>query len=369
MESRPWCTYGVVTDIQYADIDNRQNYTKTELRYYRDSAKLAEKAFQFFEDCKSEIQGVLQLGDLIDLANSKHEREDPQSREALETILQAIKPYTGKIYHLIGNHELYNFGHDELRSRLGIPTTAGPDCCYYSLQPHPRVRIMVLDSFDLSVWGYDPEHPRRQAALKILEEHNPSENKNIPSSVDGKEHFVMFNGAVGERQRKWMEQELEESLKLGQVVVVASHVPVLPVSGPSAKAGLQWDKLELLEILHKYPNIVALLSGHTHAGGHQVDEFDVHHHVFEAVLTTPPGTDCFGLLDVYPDRLVIRGRGRLSSLTMPYRKSSIEFLKGFSSSSSSSLSSTDSTAPAPAPAEAAATAASTQKESAENKEQ
>ena len=31
------------------------------------------------------------------------------------------------------------------------------------------------------------------------------------------------------------------------------------------------------------------------------------HRVCKAVLETPPGRDCYGICDVFPDRLVVRG--------------------------------------------------------------
>jgi manganese-dependent ADP-ribose/CDP-alcohol diphosphatase len=52
--------------------------------------------------------------------------------------------------------------------------------------------------------------------------------------------------------------------------------------------------------------------------GYALDERGIHHRVLAAVVETPPGRDCFGVLDVYPDRLELLGQDRMASAVMPF---------------------------------------------------
>ena len=41
-----------------------------------------------------------------------------------------------------------------------------------------------------------------------------------------------------------------------------------------------------------------------------MDEWGIHHRVLNAVVETKPGTGCYGIMDVYTDRLELRGHWR-----------------------------------------------------------
>jgi hypothetical protein len=57
------------------------------------------------------------------------------------------------------------------------------------------------------------------------------------------------------------------------------------------------------------------------AGGFQdgyfQDEAGIHHRVLAAMLETPPGEDCYGMVEVFEDRLRLVGEGALASTDMP----------------------------------------------------
>ena len=102
---QPIVSFGLITDIHYADHDDCWNYTKTQLRRYRNAANLVNEACQHWTNAKYPISFILQLGDLIDGVAAKGQA----SQRDLETILgQFRKTFPElKIYHLWGNHELY----------------------------------------------------------------------------------------------------------------------------------------------------------------------------------------------------------------------------------------------------------------------
>lgn len=50
-----------------------------------------------------------------------------------------------------------------------------------------------------------------------------------------------------------------------------------------------------------------------------VDEWGIHHRVLNAVVEREPGTDCHGVIDVYGNRLELRGMGDMLSAVMHAR--------------------------------------------------
>jgi len=46
---------------------------------------------------------------------------------------------------------------------------------YYSYEPHPAWRFLVLDSFDLSVIGWPAGSPEHEASKALLLSHNKNE--------------------------------------------------------------------------------------------------------------------------------------------------------------------------------------------------
>ena len=54
--------------------------------------------------------------------------------------------------------------------------------------------------------------------------------------------------------------------------------------------------------------------------GHTIDEWGIHHRVLNAVVETEPGTDCYGFIDVFSNRLEVRGVGNMVSAVMHARQ-------------------------------------------------
>ena len=50
--------------------------------------------------------------------------------------------------------------------------------------------------------------------------------------------------------------------------------------------------------------------------GYVVDDWGIHHRVLNAVVETEPGTDCYGIIDMYKDRIELRGVGDMESAVM-----------------------------------------------------
>jgi manganese-dependent ADP-ribose/CDP-alcohol diphosphatase len=92
----------------------------------------------------------------------------------------------------------------------------------------------------------------------------------------------------------------------GQSVVICSHLPICP--GTCPPACLVWNYEEVLQVLHKHPGVVvASIAGHTHQNGYLVDDSGIHHMVLPGVVEAPPGRDCYGVVEVFENRLELTG--------------------------------------------------------------
>jgi manganese-dependent ADP-ribose/CDP-alcohol diphosphatase len=69
-----------------------------------------------------------------------------------------------------------------------------------------------------------------------------------------------------------------------------------------------WNYEDVLATLHRHPGVVvASIAGHTHQNGYLVDQAGIHHMVLPGVVEAPPGRDCYGIVDVFGDKLVLNG--------------------------------------------------------------
>ena len=160
-DSRPLCAFGVLADVHYADMDDGMNFSRTRNRYYRRSLELVKTAVRDWSSGQWKADFVLQLGDLIDGYNAKR----GASRSALDSVTAELTNAGHFVYHVLGNHDLYNFSHDELLrcdqmkpsftnkdgTRMPSPGPVG----YYHFSPAKGFRIVVLDNYEISVLGQD----------------------------------------------------------------------------------------------------------------------------------------------------------------------------------------------------------------------
>ncbi|KAM7479840.1 hypothetical protein LguiA_028053 [Lonicera macranthoides] len=306
---RPLLSFGVISDVQYADIPDGRSFIGVP-RYYRHSILVLQRAVQKWNNHKK-LKFVVNFGDIIDGFCPKD-----QSLNAIKKVINEFEIFNGHAYHMIGNHCLYNLPRNKLLPLLNIPS---PDHhAYYDFSPIPEYRFIVLDGYDISAIGWPQDHPKTVEAINFLREKNPNSQKNSPEGlVDLERRFLMFNGAVGKEQLEWLDNTLQDATASKQKVVVCCHLPLDP--GATSKEALLWNYDEVMAVIHRYNCVKVCLAGHDHKGGHTVDSHGVHHRVLEAVLECPPGTDAFGYVDVYDDRLSLIGTDRMENTDMIFQ--------------------------------------------------
>ncbi|GFP99035.1 manganese-dependent ADP-ribose/cdp-alcohol diphosphatase [Phtheirospermum japonicum] len=281
LEKEPLLSFGVISDGVP--------------RYYRHSQLVLQRASRKWKERK--VNFVINFGDIVDGFCPKD-----QSLTTIKKIADEFNIFNGPVYHMIGNHCLYNLPREKLLPLLNIHNRN--NLAYYDFSPVPEYRFVVLDGYDISAIGWPKDHPK---TLK----------KNSPNGLVGRERrFLMFNGAVGKEQLEWLDNVLQEATKLNQKTVICCHLPLDPQA--ASNEALLWNHDEVMDVIHRYDCVKLCLAGHDHKGGYSVDSYGVHHRILEAALDCPPGTDAFGCIDLFHDRLILYGTDRLKSQEMVF---------------------------------------------------
>ncbi|XP_068120061.1 manganese-dependent ADP-ribose/CDP-alcohol diphosphatase-like [Hyperolius riggenbachi] len=316
-DQKPHFSFGVIADIQYANKPNGPSHWKT-MRYYQQSLHHLQEAIEEWNQEEPPPQFVLQLGDIIDSFNRRY----GLSQEALGVVLKHVSQAKMPFHHIWGNHELYNFNRDSLReSRLNtepVQEKQGDECggshsenpnnadyYAYHFSPHSKFCFILVDTYDLSVLG------RRQDCQRYLDSWDFVDQVMEDQNGLDDRHLVEFNGGMGAEQLSWLDERLGYCDRHDERAIVAGHVPVHPKAKRSDC--LAWNYRDILRVLQSHRSVVAYFAGHDHSGGYHLDSRGIHHITMEGVVESPPDSNAFGTVDVYEDRMVLRGRGRVRS--------------------------------------------------------
>ncbi|CAM2725538.1 unnamed protein product [Rotaria socialis] len=314
---KPIVSFGLITDIHYANQDDRWNYSKTFLRRYRNSLNLVDQACNYWLNGIHPISFIIQLGDIIDGSCQTNET----STDDLKLILKQFRDFS-PIYHIWGNHELYNFTRNELLN--------GPLCSfdtknispghYGTLLVCPNLRIIAIDTYELSLLGIDKNNENYIKAMNLLKEYNKNENVNDPTGLDGyQQRFIKLNGALTHKQLLWLKEELMKAKHLHEKVIIffsssytPGHIPIHPKAGD--ELALLWNYEDILDILWTVDNtVLAYIAGHSHEGAYFYDEKNIHHLTLHAIVECEPDTNAFATVHVYKEFLIIQGVGRIGT--------------------------------------------------------
>ena len=325
---KPLASFGLLTDIQYADCDDGMSFDKARHRYYRNSLKLVRQAVEHWkkyeEESKQKLKFVIQLGDLID---GKSIPLPGSSLGAMNTVLSELnklvddepaQPSTPpRLLHIGGNHEMYNFKRKELlelplnTSRfLDSNKSNSPNLAnYYSYEVSDKLRLICLDFYEFSALGLDEDDPVYLQAMKLLRTHNKNEDLNSCQGLRGHaQRFTKFNGSLSPTQMAWLADELQKSKQSNKKVIVCGHLPIhAKASDPMC---LAWNSKELLELLWSYHDcVITYFAGHDHQGGYFRDKCNIHHITYNAILETPANSNAFAIVKVYDNKVSVEGVG------------------------------------------------------------
>lgn len=266
---------GVIADIQYADVEDETNAWSGETRRFRESLKCAKRAGKHFQNVGVDL--VLQMGDILDGKSGKDYK-----RYLFERILPALKCTKTKNnseeeievprIDIMGNHELYLAKRNEWKNLSNFFDVSSNELRSYREICNDKWRVIFLDTYAVNVVEFTPdeiqgalEYPFRyrdqwpekyRIGHEFLEENNLQALKGYSGEqkIDWfkgvpteKKKFVPFNGGLGEKQLKWLENQLSEAYQKKQLVCLFGHIPITK-NNWSSKCIL-WDSEDLGKLL------------------------------------------------------------------------------------------------------------------------
>lgn len=279
MTQEPLLRFGVIADPQYADLDPNPVLN----RHFRQSLAKLSEAVATFEG--EDLSFVMTLGDLID-----------RGWDNLEPALSIYRRSRHECLFLPGNHDFLV----EPERIAAVHATLGMPAPYYSFT-RAGIRFVVIDGCEESLFATvaDPKrHARARTRLDALK-------------AKGAQNAMDWNAGISERQFAWIAGQLEAARTLGQKVIVMGHYPLYPATDHCL-----WDAEALRDLLASAPHVLAYLCGHDHRGG--LGRAGTCWFVNFKGMVDTVSENAFARVDLYPDRLDIRGFGREESRALAF---------------------------------------------------
>lgn len=274
--SPPFFSFGIVTDVQYAECEPEGT------RFYRQSTtKLREAMNALIADS---VSFVIDLGDLID-----------HGIESYKPVTDIFDSSGLKVYHIRGNHDYSVDKRYKKHLPVDMPSKEG----YYSFVKD-NFRFIALNGNEISTYAEVSKQFVTQAEKMI-----------VALKDSGSLNATEWNGGVSARQLEWLKAQLDESVSKNEKVFILSHFPLLPESQHNLL-----NYKEVLALLGDYHNIIACFSGHNHAGGYA--NFNLIHFVTLKGMVETEELGSYSRVDVYANRIWITGSGRERSQILAY---------------------------------------------------
>ena len=242
--------------------------------------KLNEAIASFNED---QVDFVQNLGDIID--------GGWMFFDSILPLYQNLEPGIEN-YHLLGNHD---FRIPPGRMPGLLEKLFMPD--YYYTYEKKGWQFIVLDATNYAYYS----NPLHKHDIDMV-------NKYMDSTI-GNPNNHSYNSAIGKKQQKWLEQELDRAKLSGKKVIIFSHSPLRP---PYIAENL-WNNEEIIDIIEDSPNVVAYINGHNHAGNYEVRN-GIHYITIFGMVDTKVSS--YGVLEIYENNLVLNGFGKQKSFNL-----------------------------------------------------
>jgi manganese-dependent ADP-ribose/CDP-alcohol diphosphatase len=273
---KPVLSFGLITDVQYADADPAGE------RHFRESIPKLKAAAAWLAGKK--LPFTLHLGDLID-----------RDFKSFATVMPLFDGLGHPVRHLLGNHD-YSVTDGE---KGGVVRVAGMPGEYYQFS-RSGVRFVMLDTNDLSTYKHPAGSPRDLESEALLKKLIEEKSKSAKS----------WNGGISETQLAWIEGELTAADTAKEPVILCGHHPLLPTEGHHA-----WNHEAVIALIDRHPCVVAYFNGHNHAGAEVIRQ-GVPYITFKSVLHEPE-VNAYSAIHLFADRLEIEGNGREQSRVIP----------------------------------------------------
>ncbi len=263
----PTLKIGLLADIQYCDCEMSGS------RHYRLSLEKTEAAVTTL--LKEKVDFTVVLGDMID-----------RDINSFGPVWSRLEPLNPDVMLVPGNHDCAlgegkeaDDARKDLRNRSPEVRMAG------------NIRMLFLNGTMNSIEAW-PDGSRQQA--EGLATFNKLKAAGVPNAQE-------WNGGLGDRQLRWIRNQVNRANRHHQSLILFCHLPALPGDVHSL-----WDTPELLEILQQSEKSVLYLCGHKHSGG---DDLIGNCRTINLKGMVEGTGNSFGVLEIYGDQWVIKGYG------------------------------------------------------------
>jgi hypothetical protein len=243
--------FGIITDMHYADADPAGT------RFYRESLGKVRDAVTTLRQEGASFLAV--LGDIKDMAPKESEARTLSHLAAIST---EIRRFGGPTFHVLGNHDMDNISKPQVLAGI-TNTDVDPDRTYYAFS-RGGVRFVALDACFLQN-GAAYDH----------------------GNFDWRDTWIPA------AELQWLERELADAR---EPVIVLAHQRLDRDGDVFVK-----NSAEVRAILEKPKKVLAVFTGHDHAGAiTQVN--GIHYYTQKAIVEGSGLTrNAFTLVDVHPD--------------------------------------------------------------------
>jgi len=273
---KPLFTFGIIADVQYADKNPAGN------RYYRSSLEKLSDAVSVF--MKDSVEFIVNLGDLID-----------QDYKSYKPVLDILNSSGIKTYHITGNHD-YSVDHRDL-NRLPVLNEPGEN--YYS-EDRQGYRLIFINGNEISTYSSD-NIAKISQATDLIE----------TLKKEGAINAINWNGGISRTQLGWISSQLDEAAINSEKAILFCHFPIAPDNMHN-----MLNYKEVYDTILKHDNVIAWLSGHNHEGNHAIYK-KMHFITLKGMVETDKANS-FAIVEVYNNKIVIRGYGRENSIILTF---------------------------------------------------
>ncbi|MCF7973517.1 MAG: metallophosphoesterase [Phycisphaerae bacterium] len=261
-------SFGVITDVQYADAD------PVGPRIYRGAPAKLKAAIEHLNTMNLDF--VIHLGDLID-----------HDFFSFSTMMPLIKTIKAPVAMVLGNHE-YEVDDDK---KTQVPAELGMSARYYDFVMG-NWRFVVLDTNDVSLYANTEGSDAYTEATAILNRLKALNQANAK----------VWNSAISSEQIDWLNSRLAMAESAHQKVIVFGHSQVYPDGDLRL-----WNAQEIMTVLDSHDCVAAYLNGHNHDGAYGVYN-GTHYVTFRGMLDGEDRTS-YAVVRCDPDAIRITGYG------------------------------------------------------------
>jgi alkaline phosphatase len=251
-------SFGLVTDVHYADKDMRIN------RYYREALPKLHECVKTFS--QNRLAFAVMLGDFIDKAPDR-----ATELEYLRAIRQALAQYTGEKHFVLGNHDLARLSKAEYLANCGAISQQS----YYSFNAGGYHFVILDAGFTKAGAAYDAGN------------------------------FQWKDSCIPAAQQEWLARDLANAKAAKTIVFVHQNL-----HDESSVYGVK-NAAAVRKTLEKAGNVLAVMQGHDHEGGYAKIN-GIHYFTLKALVDGATlKNNAYAVVTIAKNgRLSLRGFGR-----------------------------------------------------------